>query len=152
MAHPSLVNGNGETQIAFKGLDGRSEHQVKLAVLTELILPRVEELLTIVGETAQGSSYADDVLPCGVILTGGGAMMRGTPEAARQVLNMPSRLGLPHAGIVSAPENLLDAAFSTALALVCYPQTSAFRSGGLRRRADSPRWLRRARDVFKDLL
>ena len=152
VAHPSLVNGNAEVPISFKGLDGRTEKQVRMPVLTEIVLPRVEELLTIVGETVQSSNYADVVLPCGAVLTGGGAMMRGFSEAAKQVLNMSSRLGLPHPGIVAAPENLLDSTYSTALALVCYPQTSMSRSTGISRRPQGAKWIRSLRGLFKDIL
>lgn len=152
VAHPSLVNGGGDVPVAFKGLDGRTEKQARLAVLTDIILPRVEELLTIVGETVQNSNYADVVLPCGAVLTGGGAMMKGFPEAAKQVLNMSARLGLPHSGIVQAPDNLLDPTYSTALALVCYPQSSLYRATGLAARREPSRWKRRLRGFFKDFL
>ncbi|MBI3296649.1 MAG: cell division protein FtsA [Elusimicrobia bacterium] len=152
VAHPALVNGGGETLISFKGLDGRSEKQVRLQVLTEIILPRVEEILTIVGTAVQGSNYADVVLPCGSILTGGGAMMKGFPEAAKQVLNMSARLGLPHDGIVQAPENLLDSAFSTALALVCYPQSTMHRASGLARKTPASGMLRSLKRFFKDFM
>lgn len=153
VAHPGQMNGNADEPVSFKGLDGRSERQARVTVLTDIILPRVEEILTYVGETVQNSNYADVVLPCGAILTGGGAMMKGFPEAAKQVLNIPARLGLAHPGIIQAPENLLDSTYSTALALVCYPQSSLFRTTGVigRRAAGSrlPRWLAK---LMKDWL
>jgi cell division protein FtsA len=153
VAHPGQMNGSADEPVSFKGLDGRSERQARVTVLTDIILPRVEEILTFVGETVQNSNYADVVLPCGAILTGGGAMMKGFPEAAKQVLNMSSRLGLAHSGIIQAPENLLDSTYSTALALVSYPQSSLFRSTGVigRRAAGSrvPRWLAK---LMKDWL
>lgn len=149
VAHPSLVNGSADTPISFKGLDGQSSKQVRLEVLTEIVLPRVEELLTMVGEEVQKSNFADAVLPCGSVLTGGGALMKGLPEAAKQVLNMSARLGLPHAGIVHAPDNLLDSTYSSALALVCYPQSSMHRAASLSKRRETGDWTRTFKRIVK---
>ena len=93
------------------------------------------------------------VVPGGAVLTGGGAMLKGMPEAAEQILNMPARMGLPHAGLIAAPEPLLEPLYASALALVAYPQSSVWSRGGAERKVvDSSRWLRKVKGLFKDLL
>lgn len=148
VAHPSLIN--GDKDIRFKGVDGRTTHDIKTSTMMNIILPRVEEIFTLVGEEVQNSSFADSVVPGGVILVGGGSLLKGVPDAAEQILNMPARLGLPHPDSVSAPDEYLKATYATALSLVCYPQTNTFHSYN-RIRSPEPRWIRRTKAYFKDL-
>ncbi|MFH2202334.1 MAG: cell division protein FtsA [Elusimicrobiota bacterium] len=147
VAHPSLVNGDSEIQ--FKGVDGRTSHTIKTSTMTNIILPRVEEIFTVVSEEVQNSQFADSVVPGGAILSGGGALLNGIPLAAEQIMNMPARMGLPHPELVSSPDKYLDAKYATALSLVCYPQSNNFHSYS---RVDNqePRWMRKMKSFFKD--
>lgn len=149
VAHPSLINGDHE--VTFKGVDGRTSHQVKTSTMTSIILPRVEEIFTLVGEEVQNSTFADMVVPGGAVLAGGGAQMAGIPQAAEQILNMPSRLGGVPPGMVEAPEELLEPAYATALGLVCFPQAALYASHVAAGRKAEPRWLRRIKGLFKDV-
>ena len=118
IAHPSLLNGDHE--IEFHGVDGRSSQTIKTSHMMNIILPRVEEIFSLVEEELQASSYADTVVPGGVILTGGGSLMRGTLQAAEQILRMPVRLGIPHPDQVIAEEKWLTPTYSTAMGLLAY--------------------------------
>ncbi|HVE14592.1 MAG TPA: cell division protein FtsA [Elusimicrobiota bacterium] len=149
VAHPKLSNGhNGE--ISFIGVDGRSPKQVKSSEMLTIVLPRVEEILTLVGDTVQNSGYGDLTVGGGAILTGGGALLRGIPEAVEQVLQLSARLGLPHEGLIAGPQELMEATYSTALALLAYPRSTTWSGANVDRRAD-PRWMRKIRTFLKDL-
>ncbi len=151
VAHPALLNGDGENPIEFKGVDGRTLHTVKTNSMVDIILPRVEEIFTHVGEEIQKSSYGDLAVPGGTILTGGGSQLRGLPEAAEQILNMPARSSYAHAGLIDAPVEFLDnPTYATAMALVCYPQSSSYTQTTMVRRSES-RLFRGLRRWFKDL-
>ena len=149
VAHPRLVN--GDASITFKGVDGRTEHEIKTSTMTNIILPRVEEIFTLIGEEVQNSSFADSVVPGGAILSGGGALLNGIPDAAEQILNMPARIGLAHPEAISAPDRLMESPYATALSLVSYSQTNTFqgfsRSGGV----PEARWMRKLKGLFRDL-
>lgn len=148
VAHPSLVNGDHE--IKYKGVDGRTEREVKTSTMMNIILPRVEEIFSVVGDEVQNSTFADLVVPGGAILSGGGAMLAGIPKAAEQILNMPARLGVAHPELVAVGEKHSDATYATALALVCYPRTATCGSFSVGRETES-RWARRLKRFFGDL-
>ncbi len=128
LAHPRLLNGDKE--IEFAGVDGRSQHRIKTSTMMEIILPRVEQIFSAVSEEVANSNFADMLLPVGSVLTGGGAMLRGMPEAAEQILNMPVRLGLAHGELVSVPEPLINPTYATALGLLVFSQAQSPWAGG----------------------
>jgi cell division protein FtsA len=148
VAHPSLLNGDNDVE--FKGMDGRTVLKVKTSSMMNLILPRVEEIFNVVGEEVQSSNYADLVVPGGAILSGGGAMLKGMTKACEQVLGMPARPGLVHPDSVTASEALMEPTFATALALVCYSRENTHESTA-RASGNDPRWMRRVKGMFKDL-
>ena len=150
IAHPSLLNGDAEVDGC--GIDGRTPMRVKTSAMMGIILPRVEEIFSIVAEDLQNSSYADVVAPGGVILTGGGSLMRGTAEAAQQILGVPVRPGVPHPDQVQSDETWLSPAYSTALGLLVYAQNSAWRTGAERAsRRPRPLWMRRLQSALEGL-
>ncbi|MEE8424271.1 MAG: cell division protein FtsA, partial [Elusimicrobiota bacterium] len=55
VAHPGQLNGDGEKEISFTGVDGRTLHEVKAETMMNIILPRVEEIFSLVGEEVQNS-------------------------------------------------------------------------------------------------
>jgi cell division protein FtsA len=66
--------------------------------LARIIEARVEELFDLILQETKRSGY-DGLLPAGVVLCGGTALLPGIRELARERLNMPAR--------VAAPEDLL---------------------------------------------
>jgi cell division protein FtsA len=150
IAHPTLLN--GDEDIEGHGIDGRTPMRVKTSTMMGIILPRVEEIFSIVAEDLQNSSYADVVAPGGVILTGGGSLMRGTVEAAQQILGVPVRSGTPHPDQVQADEVWQSPSFSTALGLLVYSQSPAWRGGSERTvRRQRPLWMRRLQSALEGL-
>ena len=126
--------------------------RIKTSTMMGIILPRVEEIFSVVAEDLQNSSYADVVAPGGAILTGGGSMMRGTLESASQILGMPVRRGVPHPDSILADDVWLSPIYSTALGLLQY--STAPRWGGVNVRAVSrkrPVWMRRITTMLEEL-
>jgi len=62
--------------------------------LIEVIEPRLAEILGMVKSQIKRSGYAN-LIPAGVVLTGGTALLAGLADAAAEVLDLPSRVGLP---------------------------------------------------------
>ncbi len=118
-----------------------------------IILPRVEEIFSVVAEDLQNSSYADVVTPGGAILTGGGSLMRGTVEAAHQILGLPVRLGVPHPDMVhTEEEKWLSPVYSTALGLLLYgTQPRWGLSDGRAVKRQKPLWMRKISAVLQEL-
>ncbi|MEK7389080.1 MAG: cell division protein FtsA [Elusimicrobiota bacterium] len=151
IAHPSLLNGDAD--VDCHGIDGRTPLRIKSSTMMGIILPRVEEIFMVVAEDLQNSSYSDVVAPGGAILTGGGALMRGTVEAAHQILGMPVRLGVPHPDMVTtSDEKWLSPVYSTALGLLLYGMAPRWASvDGRAVQRQKPVWMRKVSAMLEEL-
>lgn len=150
IAHPSLLNGDAD--VDCHGIDGRTPLKIKTSTMMSIILPRVEEIFSVVAEDLQNSSYADVVAPGGAILTGGGSLMRGTAEAAHTILGVPVRHGVPHPDMVHSDEKWLSPVYSTALGLLLYgaaPRWGVNESRTVKRQ--KPVWMRKISAVLQEL-
>jgi cell division protein FtsA len=144
---------DAEGEISYVGVDGRSSNKVKSGTMLGIIQPRVQEIFEVVAEQVQASPFADTEITGGVVLSGGGSLLRGIPEAAAQILNMPSRLGLVPPGSAVGPEALLEPVYASALALICHQEGAGGSSSSLDNgRNPEPRWVRRVKAFFKDLI
>jgi cell division protein FtsA len=115
-------------------------------------LPRVEEIFTIVAEDLQNSSFADQVAPGGVILTGGGALMRGIGEAAGELLGLQPRIGMAHPEQVCGDEKWFSPVYATAMGLLTFANSSRWGTGVSRVAPQKKSaWMRRLSGVFEDL-
>ncbi|WP_295411489.1 cell division protein FtsA [Devosia sp.] len=97
--------------------------QVARSVLTRIMRPRIEEILTAIRDRMQATGMMDI---CGrrFVLTGGGSELTGLPEVARRTLARNVRNGRPM-GIAGLPEIAKSAAFSTVAGMLVYPQVCA---------------------------
>lgn len=64
--------------------------------LAEVVEPRYDELFTLVQAELRRSGY-EDLVPAGIVLTGGTSKMEGVVELAEEIFHMPVRVGYPHA-------------------------------------------------------
>ena len=86
--------------------------------LCEIIAARMEEIFTLVREEVKRSGHAG-MLPAGIVLTGGGARLAGSAELAREVLQMPVRIGSPQ-GVGGLMDQLSNPAFATPIGLLLW--------------------------------
>jgi cell division protein FtsA len=84
----------------------RQPEEVPRSALCAIVSPRVEEILSHVQRTIEESGYAD-MLAGGVVLTGGGATLRGLAELAEDVMQTMVRVGTPmgFGGMVDMVQN-----------------------------------------------
>ncbi len=66
----------------------------KKALVEGIMVPRMKEILTMVGQHLTNHQLMD-LVPAGLVLTGGGAETVGMVEVAKRVLNLPARVGKP---------------------------------------------------------
>ncbi|MDD5492298.1 MAG: rod shape-determining protein, partial [bacterium] len=91
-AKRDLITNAGE--ISVTGIGRREARKVPVEALVEMIEPRMEEILNIINKEIQKSNLAE-LIPSGLILTGGGSQLRGLEQFAEQVFGMPTRIGAP---------------------------------------------------------
>ncbi len=84
--------------------------------LVQIIHDRVEELFSLVVQEIKRSGY-QELLPAGVVLTGGVSLLPGIKSVASRVLGVPVRIAQPQ-GLVGMTDKLDSPAFSTSVGLV----------------------------------
>jgi cell division protein FtsA len=95
---------------------------VSRGTLTQIIGPRIEEILEMVRDRLMTSPLAAE--PRGrVILTGGGSLLTGLADLAGRILSRPVALGRP-LGIAGLPDGAKGPAFAALAGLLVYPQAA----------------------------
>ena len=105
--------------IGIPGIGGRQEKTISRSALSQIIQPRLEEILEIAGIEIKRSGYARH-LGAGVVLTGGGSLVPGTAELAAEVLCVEARVGMPTGLGGGMVKEVSDPKFATAVGLVLY--------------------------------
>jgi cell division protein FtsA len=97
---------------------GERVKQYPQTYLAEIVEPRMEEIFYEVKDQIE-KHVSVDVIPAGVVLTGGSSLMTGCAELAEEILGLPVRRGLP-VDIAGLKEQVRDPKYSTALGLIRY--------------------------------
>jgi cell division protein FtsA len=61
----------------------------------------------------------DSQIPAGIVLTGGGSQLRGLPELAEKLFNLPVRVAVPR-GLLEMSEEVSRPEYATAVGLILY--------------------------------
>ncbi len=80
--------------IKVPSVGDRAPRDLSRQSLAEVVEPRYDELFTLVQAELRRSGY-EDMVPAGVVLTGGTAKMEGVVELAEEIFHMPVRVGYP---------------------------------------------------------
>lgn len=113
---PAIVDNE---PIILPGIGGRAPVEIDKRLLCQIIQPRMEEILEIAAMEIKRSGYSKH-LSAGAVLTGGGSLIKGIVELAREVLGMPVKIGIPTGfggGLVKEVENPM---YATAVGLVLH--------------------------------
>ena len=84
--------------------------------LAEIIGPRMQEIFQMAREEVRKSGF-DGLLPAGVVVTGGGARLMGTTDAAQAVFDTSVRLGQP-SGLTGLADRCQGPSYAVAVGLV----------------------------------
>jgi cell division protein FtsA len=121
---------------------------VNLRTLAEILNARGEEVVDLLLREVKRSGY-DDLLPAGIVLTGGVAQLNGLADLSEERLQWPVRIGRP-SGIATSILDLSSPEYATAVGLLLWGQ----RRGTVSRVAEPPRtpFLERAGRWLRSLL
>jgi len=115
-AELSLVDASDMVEVPSVG--GRAPRRLFRQELTQIIQPRVSEIMEMVDHELMKSGKKD-MLAAGIVLTGGGSMLDGSVEAAERVFNMPVRIGSP-VDIVGLKDVVATPQFANGVGLLKY--------------------------------
>lgn len=105
-----------EERIDVRQVGGDKIQPTPRRFLAEIIGPRMREIFQMAREEVRKSGY-DGLLPAGVVVTGGGARLMGTTDAAQAVFDSAVRLGLP-GGIGGLADRASSPSYAAAVGLV----------------------------------
>lgn len=118
---------NPEEMIDIPGIGGRKPAKVSRMLLASIIEARMEEIFRMAKAAAERSGYAGK-LSCGVVLTGGGAKLRGVDKLAQKVFGLPAKIGYPEK--IHLPEEIYGKPeYSAAIGLLAYGLRHPVESG-----------------------
>ena len=113
-AASEFLRDDGAIEIASVG--DRPPRTIFARNLTDIIEPRAQELLALVGDELRRAGL-DRQIPAGFVLAGGGAKLHGFAELAEQMFQLPVRIGEPK-GILDLPEEMTKPDYATVVGLV----------------------------------
>jgi cell division protein FtsA len=115
-AYRELLGQDFPIEIASVG--DRPPRTVFARMLADIVEPRAQELLMLVRDEMRRAGL-DSQVPAGIILTGGGAHLRGLAELAERIFNLPARVASPR-GLAGMSEEVSRPEYATAVGLVLY--------------------------------
>ncbi|MGA7910926.1 MAG: cell division protein FtsA [Candidatus Dormiibacterota bacterium] len=98
--------------------------------LAEIIGPRMVEIFQMAREEVRKTGF-DQLLPAGVVVSGGGSRLMGTMDAAQAVFNTSARLGQPN-GLVGLADKAQGPSFAVSAGLVKWGSRSRAPYGNAR--------------------
>ncbi len=115
----ALANENKDEEIvAIPGLRGRPPKEISLKNLASIIQARMEELIEHIYFEIKNSGY-DKKLIAGIVLTGGGALLRHVAQLTEFMTGMDTRIGYPNEHLTSnTPEEMSSPMYATGIGLV----------------------------------
>lgn len=124
--------------IKVPSVGDRAPRELSRAALAEVVEPRYEELFSLIQAELRRSGY-EELIPAGIVLTGGTACMEGAVELAEEVFHMPVRLAFP-AGVTGLSDVVKSPIYATGVGLLLHglQQLEAQgASGGRKKRGSS---------------
>jgi cell division protein FtsA len=104
--------------IKVPSVGDRAPRDLSRQALAEVVEPRYDELFTLVQAELRRSGF-EDLVPAGIVLTGGTSKMEGVVELAEEIFHMPVRVGFPQSinGLTDIVRNPI---YSTGVGLLQY--------------------------------
>ncbi len=93
-------------------------HGVSYQDLCDIIRARVEEIIKLILLELPNSEY-ENLVPAGLVLTGGSSNLSGIAALGREILRLPVRVGAP-ANISGITDTLCDPAYATSVGLLLW--------------------------------
>lgn len=119
-----------DPMIEVPSVGARKSREVSRSVLTKIIEPRVEEILSLVNQELVNSGYKH-LLSAGIVFTGGASLLEGLTELAEFNLELPVRRAAP-VGVGGLIDTVNSPVYSTSVGLLQYGlknrQSSAFKA------------------------
>lgn len=108
-----------DESITIPGIGGRKPIEITKSLLCQIIQPRMEEIFELCAIEIKKSGFSKH-LSAGIVLTGGGSLIKGVEKLAAEIMGLPVKLGIPtgfSGGLIKEIENPM---YSTGVGLVLH--------------------------------
>jgi len=104
--------------VTIPGISGREPKEISFKSLAYIIQSRMEEIIDTIIFEAENSGYMDK-LAAGIVITGGGAMLRHLPQLVKFKSGLDVRLGFPNERLVSdVSDDINQPMYATSIGLL----------------------------------
>lgn len=114
----ALASENQENEVVvIPGLRGRSPKEISVKNLASIIQARMEEIIEHAYYEIKNSGYEKKMI-AGIVLTGGGAMLKHLRQLVEYMTGMDTRIGYPNEHLAKGAEEISSPIFATSVGLV----------------------------------
>jgi cell division protein FtsA len=114
----ALAQENQENEvISIPGLRGRPHKEISVKFLAQIIQARMEEILEFVLFEIKSSGY-ERKLSAGIVVTGGGSLLKHLPQLVMLTTGMDCRIGTPNEHLAGNDDELKNPLYATGVGLV----------------------------------
>ncbi|MEI8032401.1 MAG: cell division protein FtsA [Chlorobiaceae bacterium] len=112
------ISGEDE-ELLIEGVEGRPQKSFPKSSLVMIIEARMIEILELVRDSIKRSDYYE-YINAGAIITGGGSLLPGTEDLAREVLGLDVRIGYPEGVSGGIKGSVSNPMYATVMGLVAH--------------------------------
>jgi cell division protein FtsA len=114
----ALAQENQENEIiSIPGLRGRPHKEISVKFLAQIIQARMEEILEFVLFEIKSSGY-ERKLSAGIVVTGGGSLLKHLPQLVMLTTGMDCRIGTPNEHLAGNDDEMKNPLYATGVGLV----------------------------------
>ena len=114
----ALSQENQENEIiSIPGLRGRPHKEISVKFLAQIIQARMEEILEFVLFEIKSSGY-ERKLSAGIVVTGGGSLLKHLPQLVMLTTGLDCRIGTPNEHLAGSDDELKNPLYATGVGLV----------------------------------
>ncbi len=114
----ALAQENQENEvISIPGLRGRPHKEISVKFLAQIIQARMEEILEFVLFEIKSCGY-ERKLSAGIVVTGGGSLLKHLPQLVMLTTGMDCRIGTPNEHLAGNDDELKNPLYATGVGLV----------------------------------
>lgn len=114
----ALSQENQENEIiSIPGLRGRPHKEISVKFLAQIIQARMEEILEFVLFEIKSSGY-ERKLSAGIVVTGGGSLLKHLPQLVMLTTGLDCRIGTPNEHLAGSEDELKNPLYATGVGLV----------------------------------
>ena len=106
-----------DEDILIRGVGARGNTKIPITLLTQIISLRMRELFILVDNEIRSAGFKNKI-KAGIVLTGGGSLLRGCTELAEDVFGLPARIGVPQEMGGKLPTEIESPEFATVMGLL----------------------------------